>query len=138
MVRIRPLADGRFEVIPQAEEGATLVTVTVQGKVAHLPVTVGMKTVVVEDFEDPSGWEFQRYPSSGRGALSFVPGPTANSQLSDRKEAALIEKWLAEAALGGQRGPLHQRPHPHRRRGAGGGDDLRAAPAHRQDLLRPA
>lgn len=73
---IIPEPDGSFRVVPATDSGSTVVLISVQGKVAHLPLTVGLASVVVSEFEDASKWTFST--ARATGSMSFVPARNGN------------------------------------------------------------
>ncbi|WP_042148470.1 phosphodiester glycosidase family protein [Paucisalibacillus sp. EB02] len=75
--------DGSFTVIPVQDGGATTITVTVQDKVVQLPVTVGLTTVNISEFETKDDWDFTKYPAAVGASMELVEGRTGNGiQLS--------------------------------------------------------
>ncbi|WP_227355398.1 phosphodiester glycosidase family protein [Haladaptatus salinisoli] len=74
LVTVEPTDEGTFRVASTGESGSTLVTASVLGEEAYLPVAVGLTTERVSGFEDPSAWWFMRYPSEVEGSMSFVEG----------------------------------------------------------------
>lgn len=73
---ISAMPDGSFRVVPVTDSGSTVLLIAVQGKVAHLPITVGLTSVVVSEFDDASKWTFATARASG--SMSFVPARTGN------------------------------------------------------------
>ncbi len=74
LVTIVATDDGGFSVRPQGVDGSTLVTVTVAGKQAFLPITVGLTDLPLADFEDLARWSFSAARSTG--AITGAPGRT--------------------------------------------------------------
>jgi predicted phosphodiesterase len=82
LVTITPDGEGGFTVEPNGE-GATLVTVSVNGQESYLPVTVGLSAVPVANFDSPAGWTYTKYPAQVGASLSFVAGRSGQgAQLS--------------------------------------------------------
>jgi len=81
LLRITPTEDGGYTVDPLADDVGAAVTVTVDGVTGYLPVSVGLDTVTVAEFEDSAAWS----PSSARGTatLSTAPGRTGNGLAID-------------------------------------------------------
>lgn len=71
VVSVEP-AGTALRVTPKAR-GGTVLTLTVQGETLILPVTVGLDTVPVSDFEDPARWAFS-HARAPNGSLSGAEG----------------------------------------------------------------
>lgn len=81
VVAIEPTEQGDFLVTPLVETGATVLRLRVGEVETLLPVTVGLNTLPVDDFENPDQWFFSQ--ARAAGALAGVPGRTGNAlQLS--------------------------------------------------------
>ncbi|MBD1382331.1 phosphodiester glycosidase family protein [Metabacillus arenae] len=74
VIKIEQTEAGNFLVTPKVKEGSALVTMTVNGKEAYLPVTIGLKTETVSEMEDLSKWSF----SSARGSGTIEPAEGRN------------------------------------------------------------
>ncbi|MFC4560011.1 phosphodiester glycosidase family protein [Virgibacillus kekensis] len=74
---------GGFSVEPLKDGGSTTIKVTVQEKVTHLPVTIGLETKKVSGLESAEGWTSTRYPWNVGVSMDVVPGRDGNGlQLS--------------------------------------------------------
>ena len=83
VITIEENQDGSFTVIPKLDGGSTTVKVTVLDKVVQLPVTVGLATVEISDFESTSGWNFTKFPAVVGASMELVDGREGNGiQLS--------------------------------------------------------
>jgi hypothetical protein len=74
LLTITPTDAGGFRVEPKAEQVATVVTLSVGGKQALLPVTRGFVQTLASDFERPDGWRFSTYPTVVKGTLGAGAG----------------------------------------------------------------
>jgi predicted phosphodiesterase len=73
LVSITPNEQGGFTVVPSGE-GAVLVTVSAGGKESFLPVTIGLATVPVDNFDTKGPWGFAKFPAQVGASLAWVPG----------------------------------------------------------------
>lgn len=55
VIDVEPTDDGRLQVTALVPDGGTVMTATVHGVATSIPVTVGLRTVEVEDFDDCTG-----------------------------------------------------------------------------------
>ncbi len=78
VIDIEANTDGSFTVIPKQDGGSTLISIKVLDKEFHLPVTIGLATVNIADFEDESGWTFTKYPSNVGASMEVVEGREGN------------------------------------------------------------
>ncbi|MDN4075517.1 phosphodiester glycosidase family protein [Fictibacillus terranigra] len=76
IIDIKKNTDGSFSVIPKVSEGSVLVTATVQGQKAFLPVTVGLKTENVSEMETLPEWRFST--ARGSGSIESTEGMNGN------------------------------------------------------------
>ncbi len=76
VIDIQKLENGYLLVTPKVDEGASLVTATVNGKEAYLSVTVGLKTEVVSEMESLLDWRFTS--ARGSGVLETAEGRNGN------------------------------------------------------------
>lgn len=74
VIEITENKNGGFTVVPKAEGESTLITATVQGQKTYLPVTIGLSTKLVDDFEKQAGWSNTNYPSAVKGNMEYVNG----------------------------------------------------------------
>lgn len=74
LVAVEPAESGVFRVTPTGTNGSTLLTVSVLDQKTYLPVSVGLVTETVSEFEAPSAWYVDRYPNVVGGSMSFVEG----------------------------------------------------------------
>ncbi|MEH7226084.1 phosphodiester glycosidase family protein [Bacillus sp. JJ1566] len=74
IISIMENVDGSFTVVPKKNGASALISITVQDEVAYLPVTIGLATKNVDDFEDISGWSFTKYPNDVGASMSHVEG----------------------------------------------------------------
>ncbi|MDB4897270.1 MAG: hypothetical protein JWN15_3532, partial [Firmicutes bacterium] len=74
VLTITPTETGAFHIETRAQELSGLVTITVAGKQALLPVSRGTTQTLAADFESLQGWRFSSYPAGVTGELSSVPG----------------------------------------------------------------
>ncbi|MFZ5815763.1 MAG: phosphodiester glycosidase family protein [Bacillota bacterium] len=74
----------RVETSPEAirltplKEGAGLIKVSVQGKAVQVPFASTRTKPVLDLFDHPDRWRFQKYPATVSGALAPAPGRTGN------------------------------------------------------------
>lgn len=78
VVDIKANADGSFTVTPKQDGGSTLVTMSVLDFEIQLPVTIGLATVEVSQFEDLSDWTFVKYPPGVGASIEEVEGREGN------------------------------------------------------------
>ncbi|WP_196493709.1 phosphodiester glycosidase family protein [Ornithinibacillus caprae] len=78
VISVEDNQDGSFTVVPEQDGGSTTIKVTVQDEVIHLPVTVGLTTVEISDFENTDGWSFTKYPSEVGASMEVVDGRNGN------------------------------------------------------------
>ncbi|MFC0271755.1 phosphodiester glycosidase family protein [Metabacillus herbersteinensis] len=76
VVAITENKDGGFTVVPREEGGSTLITASVQGHKTYLPVTIGLATKKMSDFEKISDWSYTKYPAAVNAAMDTVEGKT--------------------------------------------------------------
>ncbi|GGB62117.1 phosphodiester glycosidase family protein [Fictibacillus barbaricus] len=76
IIDIKADKDGYFSVLPKVNEGSALVTATVLGKKAFLPVTVGLKTENVSAMETVADWRFSS--ARGSGVIGTAAGTNGN------------------------------------------------------------
>jgi exopolysaccharide biosynthesis protein/3',5'-cyclic AMP phosphodiesterase CpdA len=76
VIDVNPNTDGSFSVLTKLDEGSTLVKVTVKGKGAFLPVTVGLKTENVSTMETLPEWRFSS--ARGSGVIQTDEGRNGN------------------------------------------------------------
>ncbi|HZH61955.1 MAG TPA: phosphodiester glycosidase family protein [Metabacillus sp.] len=74
VVDITENKNGGFTVVPKAEGESTLITATVQGQKTYLPVTIGLSTKLVDDFEKQARWSHTTYPSAVKADMDYVNG----------------------------------------------------------------
>ncbi|WP_416902619.1 phosphodiester glycosidase family protein [Micromonospora echinospora] len=74
LLRITSTADGNLTVAALKDSGSALVTVTVAGQRAVVPVTVGLTDVPVAGFDDAANWKFSA--ARATGSVTPVPGRT--------------------------------------------------------------
>lgn len=67
-----------YTVIPNEDGGATTIQITVLDKVVQLPVTVGLTTVDISDFETTEGWNFTKFPDAVGASMELVEGRSGN------------------------------------------------------------
>jgi len=83
VVRIEPTDDGGFVVTPLVGSGATAVAIGVGDVEAFLPVTVGLSTVGVEDYDDGlDGWGAARFPAAVAATIEPAPGRDGGGALA--------------------------------------------------------
>ncbi|PTM59781.1 phosphodiester glycosidase family protein [Desmospora activa] len=81
VVQIKPDEDGSFNVIPQVERGATVVTAQVGKLRTQVGITVGLEERGVDNFDDStSPWQFSKVPAEVEGGLSYVEAPGREGQ----------------------------------------------------------
>lgn len=71
LLDVRAGDDGAFTVTATSGAVGTVITATVQGVVTHIPVSVGLQSVIVGDFADAAAWKF----GTARGSGSVAPAP---------------------------------------------------------------
>ncbi|GAA0330144.1 phosphodiester glycosidase family protein [Bacillus carboniphilus] len=75
--------DGSFTVVPKQDGGSTLITMKVLEEALQVPVTIGLSSVQVEDFEDITNWSFVKWPPEVGATIDIVEGREGNGlQLS--------------------------------------------------------
>ncbi|MDR4886054.1 phosphodiester glycosidase family protein [Fredinandcohnia sp. QZ13] len=74
VISIMENVDGSFTVVPKKDGDSALITITAKDEVAYLPVTIGLATKNVDDFEDIAGWSFTKYPSEVGASMRHVDG----------------------------------------------------------------
>lgn len=79
IVAIEATDEGTFQVMPAAENGSTLVTLSIGDRTAYLPVSIGFAVETVSGFENPSNWGFDTYPNVVEGSMSFIEGRTGQA-----------------------------------------------------------
>lgn len=73
--QFRVVADGdRFRVVPLVDEGAGAVTVRVAGLETALAVTIGLRSIVVDDMSDVGRWQATKFPSYVTATVSSADG----------------------------------------------------------------
>ncbi|MFJ9622878.1 phosphodiester glycosidase family protein [Streptomyces sp. NPDC101181] len=72
LLEITRTESGTFALKPLANDVGTVVKMTVQGKVTHLPVSVGLDDVVVGEMDDAAQWPFGGARSTGK--VEAAPG----------------------------------------------------------------
>ncbi|MRG86217.1 phosphodiester glycosidase family protein [Salinibacillus xinjiangensis] len=83
VIEVKKSADGGYTVKPIQDGASTTISITTQGKETHLPVTIGLTTENVSNFESSEGWSSTKYPSSVGASMDVVPGREGNGiQLS--------------------------------------------------------
>ncbi len=70
--------DGSYTVTPLQDGGSTTIKIKVQDQMTNLPVTVGLSTVEISDFEDDSGWSVTKFPAEVGASMDIVEGRTGN------------------------------------------------------------
>ncbi|WP_067725868.1 phosphodiester glycosidase family protein [Oceanobacillus damuensis] len=78
VVAIEEKHDGSFTVVPVEDGASTTISVTVLDKEVSIPVTVGLTSVNIADFEDTTGWGVTKYPSSVGASMEVVEGREGN------------------------------------------------------------
>lgn len=74
IISIMENVDGSFTVVPKKDGESALVTLTVQDEVSYLPVTIGLATQKIDDFEEINDWSFTKYPAAVGASMSHVDG----------------------------------------------------------------
>lgn len=74
VISIMENVDGSFTVVPKQDGASALITINTQDEVAYLPVTIGLATKKVDDFEEIGSWSFTKYPSAVGASMSHVDG----------------------------------------------------------------
>lgn len=74
VISIMENVDGSFTVVPKVDGSSALITLKVRDEVTYLPVTIGLATKKVDDFEEISGWSFTKYPSVVGASMNHVAG----------------------------------------------------------------
>ncbi len=83
VIEVEENENGKFTVIPLENGESTTIEVTVQDKAVRLPVTIGLETVDISEFETEDGWEFTKYPADVGASMELVEGRNGNGiQLS--------------------------------------------------------
>jgi len=67
-------AAGGFDVTPVALEGNTTITLTVNGRRAVLPVSLGGRLTTLDTFEDLTGWTATAYPAGVGSSIAPAAG----------------------------------------------------------------
>ncbi|WP_249872321.1 phosphodiester glycosidase family protein [Oceanobacillus saliphilus] len=78
VVEIEENQDGSFTVVPREDGSSTTIAVTALDKKVYLPVTVGLETVEIDDFENTSNWSVTKYPSAVGASMEVVEGREGN------------------------------------------------------------
>ncbi|RLL43616.1 hypothetical protein D8M04_11860 [Oceanobacillus piezotolerans] len=78
VISVEENPDGSFIVEPLQDGGATTINVTVQDKITNLPVTIGLSTVEISDFETEKGWSVTKFPAAVGASMEMVEGRTGN------------------------------------------------------------
>ncbi|QGS69391.1 hypothetical protein CV093_17115 [Oceanobacillus sp. 143] len=78
VISVEENQDGSYMVLPEKDSGSTTIKVTVQDKVANLPVTIGLSTVNISEFEDASGWSVTKFPAVVDASMEMVEGRVGN------------------------------------------------------------
>ncbi|WP_249870818.1 phosphodiester glycosidase family protein [Oceanobacillus saliphilus] len=68
--------NGTFSVEPKQDGTSALITISVKDKRVELPVSIGMETVLVSDFEEADEWRFSS--ARGSGSLGTAEGQEGN------------------------------------------------------------
>ena len=66
LLKITPADDGTLTATPLKDVGSTLVTVEVKGQKATVPISVGLDTRTIADFDDGAQWKFGSARGSGK------------------------------------------------------------------------
>ncbi|MEH7380184.1 phosphodiester glycosidase family protein [Bacillus sp. JJ1533] len=74
VISIMENVDGSYTVVPKKDGESALITITVDDKVTYLPVTIGLASENVDDFENIYGWSFTKYPNEVGASMSHVNG----------------------------------------------------------------
>ncbi|WP_051359403.1 phosphodiester glycosidase family protein [Paucisalibacillus globulus] len=74
VIMVQENSDGSFTVTPKQDGGSTAIKLSILDKVLHLPVTVGLETVAISDFETMEGWDFTKYPEAVGADMQLVDG----------------------------------------------------------------
>ncbi|SFM00715.1 3',5'-cyclic AMP phosphodiesterase CpdA [Gracilibacillus orientalis] len=83
VINVEELEDGTFTVEPLQDGQSTTLSVKVQEKETLLPVTIGLTTENISDFETGAGWTATKYPSNVDASMEVVTGRNGNGmQLS--------------------------------------------------------
>lgn len=78
VITIEQNENGSFTVTPKKDGGATNIQISVLDKVLQLPVTVGLSTVRVSDFESLAGWEAAKFPDPVAASIELAEGRNGN------------------------------------------------------------
>ncbi|MFC4023618.1 phosphodiester glycosidase family protein [Oceanobacillus longus] len=78
VITIEENQDGSFTVEPLEDGASTTISVTVLDKEITIPVTVGLTSINIANFEDPAGWNVTKYPSNVGASMEVVEGREGN------------------------------------------------------------
>ncbi|QGH36810.1 hypothetical protein GI584_23350 [Gracilibacillus salitolerans] len=79
VIMVEEFENGIFSVEPLQDGGSTTISVTVQEKETHVPVTIGLAAEGISGFETSEGWTATKYPSSVGTSMEVVPGRDGSS-----------------------------------------------------------
>ncbi|WP_010281305.1 phosphodiester glycosidase family protein [Bacillus timonensis] len=74
VVSIMENVDGSFTLVPKKDGASALITISVNDEIAYLPVTIGLATKKVDDFEELGGWSFTKYPNEVGASMRHIEG----------------------------------------------------------------
>lgn len=78
VISVEDNQDGSYTVTPKEDGGSTTIKIKVLNQVTNLPVTVGLSTVEISDFEDATGWSVTKYPAAVGASMDIVEGRSGN------------------------------------------------------------